>query len=281
MILPRRPLKVVATILARNEQDIIGANIEHHLAQGVWRFIVTDNSSTDGTRAVAARYPEVVEIIDEPDETHNQSASVTRMAQLACKMNPDWIIHLDADELWCGLSNLREINASEVGSTKVFLHPPTGHNFDLQKMRYYLDFEAIKQLPGECKVAHRPNPDIIITHGNHGFSGDVKVQYTKDLWRHHYPIRSYSQFERKTVDGHRALLRRNAICARWEKWYNLHLNGRLANFYDLAVAAWSGMVSLPNVEDLLTLLGLWSTEDVIYLFTKERCLPSVGEWPRS
>ena len=46
-------LKIVATILANNEEDIIGQMIEHHIHQGVQSFIVTDNNSTDRTAAIA------------------------------------------------------------------------------------------------------------------------------------------------------------------------------------------------------------------------------------
>src|SRR4051812_8210794 len=123
MILRRNKEYIVATILVKNEEDIIGANIEHHINQGVSKFIITDNGSTDATATIASRYPEVVEIISESDDCHNQSLWVTRMARLACKLKPDWIIHLDADELWMGLGNLR-CDCEVFGSTKMYLHPP-------------------------------------------------------------------------------------------------------------------------------------------------------------
>ena len=103
----RPSLKIVATILAKNEEDIIAENIEHHIEQGVSQFIVTNNNSTDHTRSIVEKYPEVAEIIDEPGDNHHQSKWVTRMAKMACKLNPDWIVHLDADELWGGFFHLR------------------------------------------------------------------------------------------------------------------------------------------------------------------------------
>src|ERR1017187_7474284 len=117
-------LKNTATILARDEEDIIGRNIEHHIEQGVTNFIITDNLSKDKTKEIAGKYKEVVEIIDAPENDHRQSEWVTRMARLAYKLKSDWIIHLDADELWCGLSQLRHFNCEAFGSTKMFLHPP-------------------------------------------------------------------------------------------------------------------------------------------------------------
>jgi hypothetical protein len=160
--------KIIATILAKNEADIIGAMIEHHIEQGVSGFIFTDNDSTDRTKEIAGSFKEVLEIIDEPGNNHNQSEWVTRMARLACKFEPDWIIHLDADEFWCGLKHLRTIPGPVVSSQMVYLHPPRGSS--LHDMRFFLDFSCVP-IPQESKVAHRPDPEITIVHGNHGVEG--------------------------------------------------------------------------------------------------------------
>jgi glycosyltransferase involved in cell wall biosynthesis len=277
MIISKPSLKIVATILAKDEEDIIAQNIEHHISQGVSQFIITNNRSKDKTAEIASRYKEVVEIIEEPDETHNQSRSVTRMAQLACKLNPDWIIHLDADELWCGLSQLRNIEASAFGSVKMYLHPPKQLSFNLEHFRHYLDFKDL--LPEECKVGHRPDPDIQITHGNHAIV-NREMQFTQQIWRHHYPIRSYKQFLNKTIDGHLALMKRNAPCERWKKWYDLFQAGTLDTFYDHVCNHWETMIDNPNTEAFMFLLNMWATPEVVRLFQESKILPSIGQWPR-
>ena len=38
-------MKLVMTLLVRDEADILALNLEHHLAQGVDQFIVTDRLS--------------------------------------------------------------------------------------------------------------------------------------------------------------------------------------------------------------------------------------------
>src|SRR5207237_77831 len=45
--------KIVATILARNEEDIIGECIAHTLSRGVDEIILMNNASTDRTREIA------------------------------------------------------------------------------------------------------------------------------------------------------------------------------------------------------------------------------------
>ncbi len=271
--------KIVATILAKNEEDIIGRMIEHTVKQGVSQIIFTDNASTDRTREIAASYPEVVEIIDEPGNDHNQTKWVTRMARLACKHNPDWIVHLDADELWCGLQNLRHFDTPLVRCERMYLHPPISWDFDINKSRFYLDFDHLP-IPQECKIAHRPIPDVVIDHGNHGISSPCSYSTTTDVYRHHYPIRSYNQWERKCL-GHEALQRRGASCERWEMWYNYMTNQNLGTRFTRLVRIWKLMIEDPQPELLHGLMEFWATEEVLKFFRNNTdMMPRVGEWPK-
>jgi glycosyltransferase involved in cell wall biosynthesis len=278
MISVQKHMQITATILARNEQDIIGENIEHHINQGVTNFIVTLNQCTDRTKEIVERYPEVVEIIEEPGNDHHQSKWVSRMAQIANKLKPEWIIHLDADEFWCGLYKLRLFNCPVVASDRMFLHPPVKDMvcFDPVMMRFYLNWES-SNLPGETKVAHRPLENPTITHGNHGVEGANAV-FTRMVYRHHYPIRTYKQFERKTIEGHEALMRRNAPCPRWELWYRAWKAGDLPKLYDSITSTWEKIIAEPSIPRVIDLLEVWSTPDTIQYLTKAFVVPQVGNW---
>lgn len=271
-------IKIILTILAKNEEDVIGTNIEHHLSQGVTRIILTDNASTDHTRTIAEKYPEV-EILDEPGDTHNQPEWVSRMARLACKMEPDWIVHADADELWCNLTQLRNIKSSIAGCERMYLHPPTNKPFELNSHRHFLNFDAIP-IPQECKIAHRPDPEIRIAHGNHGVIGKTNIEFTA-IPRHHYPVRSYQQWTQKSM-GHEALKRRGSICERWERWYNLLAQDKLKDEYSRLTKTWEEMIAQPNHQRLLALLGFWATPEMMGFFEKNPGLiPRIEEWPRT
>lgn len=265
--------RIVATILAKNEEDIIAHTIEHHLEQGVTHILLTNNNSTDRTREIAEKYPEV-EIIDEPGDTHDQSKWVTRMARLACKLNPDWIIHLDADELWCGLQNLRKISGDAVACQRMYLHPPTVEEFSLENMRFYLNFDDIP-IPQETKVAHRPDESIEIAHGNHAV---LYKSYgsTTQIWRHHYPIRSQKQWESKS-QGHLCLRNRNVTCERWERWYNMIQSG--SDEYSRICSLWQ--VFRQTKQDFGELIKYWATEEMVRFFQTNQMLPHIEEWPRN
>src|ERR1017187_8543560 len=109
-------MKLVMTLLVRNEVDVIEANLEYHLAQGVDFVIVTDHGSEDGTDELLRRYEQagVVTVLHEEGEGHDQSVRVTRMAQLALTQHcAAWVINNDADEFWWPLSgSLRDVFAS-------------------------------------------------------------------------------------------------------------------------------------------------------------------------
>ena len=49
-------MKLVMTLLVRDEEDALRANIEFHRGQGVDFFIITDNKSEDSTPAIVKEY---------------------------------------------------------------------------------------------------------------------------------------------------------------------------------------------------------------------------------
>jgi len=105
------------SILVRDEADIIGANIRHHAQLGVSKFIVTDNSSVDGTREILEQLTKIFDltIIDEPSLTIDQDLWVTRMADfLKDNDTADWVINNDADEFWLAENDGQLTDAIEI-----------------------------------------------------------------------------------------------------------------------------------------------------------------------
>ena len=80
-------MKSVMTLLVRDEEDIIAANLDHHYAQGVDFVIATDNGSVDATVSILERYEREgrLHLIHEPTDDFSQHAWVTRMARLAAR----------------------------------------------------------------------------------------------------------------------------------------------------------------------------------------------------
>src|SRR5919106_5144173 len=96
-------MRLVMTLLARDEADIVDAQIAFHLGAGVDFVVATDNRSEDATTEILERYEREghLHLIREPGDDLRQSEWVTRMARIAAtQFGADWILNTDADEFW-------------------------------------------------------------------------------------------------------------------------------------------------------------------------------------
>ncbi len=94
---------LVMTLLVKNEETLLAAHLDFHLAQGVDHIIVTDHGSTDSTPKILAEYEKrgVVSVITETSRAYKQKFFVNRMVRMAIsKYKADWIINSDADEFF-------------------------------------------------------------------------------------------------------------------------------------------------------------------------------------
>lgn len=210
-------MKLVMTLLVRDEMDIIRSQLDYHLAAGIDHIIVTDNGSTDGTLDILAEYAccGLIELFHEPPSDFSQHRWVTRMARHAATAHgADWVINADADEffLWRG-GHLRDAFASIADDITHFcaprhdfiphagsenLSPPIGMVF---RKAVSTNLFGKPLLP---KVIHRGRDDVSVAQGNHDveFTGACHaMEGHGPIELCHYPLRSYPQFETKVRNG--------------------------------------------------------------------------------
>ncbi len=245
-------MKIVMTLLCRNEADIIADIIDFHISRGVDYVIATDNGSEDGTTEILEKYGKIgcLHLIREPELTHDQAAWVTRMAQLAAqKYEADWVINSDADEFWWPNSGSLKVSlagvASEIDALAVkrtnFLPKTTETGSYAERMivREVLSCNSLGN-PLPPKVCHRGYPDVFVSDGNHKVSrNDLPVLSSDnhDIEILHFPIRTYSQFERKIRLGAEALQRNKRVVgtgigSTWlHLYHHYYLTGRLSDYY--------------------------------------------------
>lgn len=206
-------MKLLMTLLVRNEAEMIEANLDYHLAQGVDFVIVTDHGSTDGTGELLDPYVRegVAAVLRDDADGHHQSRRVTGMARRALtEYAADWVFHNDADEFWWPLAgSLKDVFAaipSDYGQIEVrrvnFL-PSRLADEPFYSGMVYRETRSLnlEGEPLETKRAHRPHPDVTVAPGNHSISGAaLNPSPIADMLEIlHFPMRAYEQFERKVL----------------------------------------------------------------------------------
>jgi hypothetical protein len=245
-------IRLVMTLLVRNEEEVLAANLDYHLAQGVDFVIVTDHGSTDATPEILRDYERagVVRTIRAEGTGHHQSRRVTRMARLAyVEHGADWVINNDADEFWWpAMGSLADVLAAVppeygqiIAPRNNFLPVSYGEGEAFHQRLIVRERRSLnlKGDPLEPKVAHRGHPSVVVAPGNHNISwvglwptpADVPL-----LEVLHFPMRTYAQFEAKVVTvghGYEALPFRSEEVGRDQlHLLGLHRMGRLRNWYE-------------------------------------------------
>ena len=248
-------MRIILTLLCRNEADIIATTIQHHLDQGIDLIIATDNGSTDCTVEILEKFVQrgCLHLIHEYEHTHDQAIWVTRMAQLAWQQyEAEWIIHCDADEFWWTKEKNIKHELSQVPSNIEalsierfnFLPPPN----QLQPAAPFHQIQTIRERksfnnlgnPLPSKICHRGRDGIFVGDGNHKLIRNHQSINTipwQSLEILHFPVRSYEQFEQKICDGATALERNSRIDSNvgltWRSIYHNHFKkGTLPAYYN-------------------------------------------------
>ena len=251
-------MKLVMTLLVRDEEDIVEDHLVYHLNQGVDFVIATDNNSVDGTRDVLDRFRRLgyVEVIDEPEDTYDQWRWVTRMARRAATDHgADWVINSDADEFWWPKTgNLRSVLAAVPSRYGIVSAPrvnlvPSPDTPSTEIAPAWFAHMALRETtsrnslgaPLPPKVCHRAEADVVVEQGNHELreSALTVAPGLHPIVIFHAPLRSWPQLENKVVKGGAAYARNRelpaAIGDAWRSLYDLHAKGGLREWYDAQV----------------------------------------------
>ncbi|KAJ8598208.1 hypothetical protein CTAYLR_005541 [Chrysophaeum taylorii] len=88
---------LAATLVFKNEADVLGEWLEHYLWQGVTHFYLMDNNSTDDWEAVVAPYASYVTSVRNATR-HIQKELLTEWALPHLRDEARWVAQVDADE---------------------------------------------------------------------------------------------------------------------------------------------------------------------------------------
>jgi hypothetical protein len=243
-------MRIVMTLLVRDEEDIVDWNLRFHYAQGVDFVVATDNNSADRTPSILERYAKEgrLRLLHEEGDDFDQARWVTRMARLAAVEHAaEWVINSDADEFWWPSRGTLRTTLAEVppscGIVRVprFDFPPVldeeGRFFERMTARRRHSFELGAPLDSP-KVCHRGCPTIVVSQGNHRVSGCQLRTLPGDppITILHFPARSYAQFATKIAKGGAAYSRKHGSSpdegGTWKARYAEYLRGELPAYYE-------------------------------------------------
>ena len=242
-----KPMKLVMTLRARDEADIVDAQIAFHLNAGVDFIVATDHRSQDGTTEILEAYAAQghLHLIREEEEEMREGEWASRMARLAAaEFGADWVINADADEFWWPRGgSLKEVLASvpeRYGVVRALLRqfvPRPNGDFFAERMTVRVSGSAPINDPTSLfrpnlKAIHRGDSAVSLSAGGHTLldSRLVPMRGWYPVEFFHFPLRSFEQFDRKYANLRAALGKsRNAY---YDDVQRAREAGRLGEFYD-------------------------------------------------
>jgi hypothetical protein len=210
-------VRIIATILMREEHDVAAVTLEHLRQQGIDHVVVTDNASVGPVRQVIRDYADAgfVTVIDEPRDNYAQSEWVTRMARMAAAdLGAEWILNCDNDEYWTPKSRsltLRDVIETfgpEIGKVRALRRNYLGRagaTGPWHRRLVWRDELTLSErgTPLAPKLLHRADPDVTVAQGNHDANGPTLGGFadTQPIEVLHVPMRSWAQFRAKIAMG--------------------------------------------------------------------------------
>jgi hypothetical protein len=209
-------MKLVQTLVVRDEADIVGTQVEYHLNAGVDFVVATDHESRDGTTEVLESFVRQGLLRRIPAEGPMQDGPWrTTMARLAAtEHGADWVINTDADEFWMPRSgSLKDVFAAVpepygvvYALSRHFAPRPEDGAFFADRMIVRVSAPVAVNDPTSpyrphLKAAHRGDPEVTIRHGSHGASSErwKPIHHWHPAEVLHFPFRSARQWENKGV----------------------------------------------------------------------------------
>lgn len=274
LLFTAEPIPYIAWVsMIKDEEDIIGLNLDWHYALGFRKFVLIDNGSTDGSRAAVEAFKQrfadaVVVIIEDPVVAHLQSEFTTGAFRLACAVWPElrWVFPVDADEFLCLERPLEAMLAGVPEAVDAVVFPKSfympvrgGAAVEGTPLFDWMGYRTPVN-PVSAKVALRADPKYIISQGNHSISvaGGGAVAYLSGygLGGHYreFRIRSAEHLRKKTINGGKAILAAEALGkqevggSHWMGWYQGYLQkgeGFFAGLFQSCFQAREGMVCDP------------------------------------
>jgi hypothetical protein len=241
-------VKLVMTLVVRDEADVVDAQIAYHLNAGVDFVLATDHDSTDGTTEILESYARdgYLSLRRVTGEVRESEWRTTMARRAATEHAADWVINTDADEFWIPrVGTLKETFAAipeAIGIVWALTchfvpRPDDGAPFAERMTARYASQTALNDPTSpyrpHAKAAHRADPYIVVWFGSHRLESSTLAPlagwHPADVF--HFPFRSLEQYERKNVRRARG----DKPLGQYVKGLQAREGGRIADVYRMLV----------------------------------------------
>jgi glycosyl transferase family 2 len=244
-------MKLVMTLLARDEADIVDEQLTFHLNAGVDFVIAMDNLSEDGTTEILESYAKSgqLHLIRQRGEFLRQADWITEMGRLAAaEFGADWVIHSDSDEFWWPRGeSLKDVLGSipaRYGIVRALLRHFVPRPDDGQPVTERMTVRMSAAAPindprslyrPNLKIIHRADPNVKVSIGGQRLidSPLVPLRGWYPIEFFHFPVRSVEQCERKYA--HQQVAPGQTPSPYYDRVRELIATGRLQELYDSLV----------------------------------------------
>lgn len=210
-------MKLVETLVVRDEADVVDAQIAFHLNAGVDLVIATDHESGEGTTEILESYERdgYLCLIREKGEARAAEWR-TRMARMAAtEHGADWVINSGADEFWWPRGeSLKDVLApipprytTVQGLRRLFLPRPDGDRFFAERMTVRRSLEEAPTPPASSlasilRPVHRASPDVVVhADGTLTLARNVPLRAWYPVEVLHFPARDSADFAEEELAG--------------------------------------------------------------------------------
>jgi hypothetical protein len=263
---PQRPREISALrnavlfIMIKDEDDIIGQNLEHHYALGFRRYFILDNASVDETASIIRKFRE-----DHSDASifyaydyvvgYHQALKMKALDQFMQSYlhydenKPSWLFFVDADEF---LTLTNDNDDQTIKPINDLLNDETKNLLVFHWVQCASD-TALLNLPNEydifsafpitwprmkaevSKIAYRVGKGFVPIQGNHAVEkfpfdlSTVAVMAEFNFFMFHFPNRSVEQLRRKLLNANKALVattKRDGLgdtAGHWRTYYQWYI----------------------------------------------------------
>lgn len=203
--------KVFALMMVKNEIDVIESNINYLITQDIDEIFIADNLSTDGTYEAIQRLrwhnTMPIYLIRDEEIGYYQSNKMNRWSRQCFQMGADYVIPIDADEIWYSLDNTKTLGEA-IKNTDADIFVANSVDFIPTIYDDYNESNFIKRITHRklnsdsfSAVAFNYYNNYELEMGNHDIKNHQGKRLANVIGIRHYQYRSYPQFVKKVRNG--------------------------------------------------------------------------------